>query len=66
MAHPCAMMRCASMRCGAGQMMATPPCFPPCGPRRAGAAAIRVCGMRPACQTAAVAGSQCVSCRRTT
>eukprot|EP00974_Lingulodinium_polyedra_P096645 9369019-Lingulodinium_polyedra.AAC.1 len=44
--------------------MATPPCFPLWGPRRAGAVAIRVCGMRPAFQTAAVAGSQCVSCSR--
>eukprot|EP00974_Lingulodinium_polyedra_P082481 7985943-Lingulodinium_polyedra.AAC.1 len=60
------MMRRASMRSGAGQTMATPPCLPPCGPRRAGAAATLACGMSPACQTAAVEGSQCVSCSRMT
>eukprot|EP00974_Lingulodinium_polyedra_P036058 3459355-Lingulodinium_polyedra.AAC.1 len=58
MAQPCATMRCARRRCGAGHTMATPPCVPPCGPRRAGAAAIRACGIRPACHTAAVVGSQ--------
>eukprot|EP00974_Lingulodinium_polyedra_P078224 7574379-Lingulodinium_polyedra.AAC.1 len=51
-AQPGTTVRCASMRRGAGQMMATPPCLPPCGPRRAGAAATLVCGMSPACQTA--------------
>eukprot|EP00974_Lingulodinium_polyedra_P116242 11158427-Lingulodinium_polyedra.AAC.1 len=65
-AHPRNISRCAVMCCGAGQMIATPPCLPPRGPGLASEANTPTRGIIPARQVAAAISSHRLSRRNTT